>query len=346
MASDPSTSAPRRVVIFANLGQPPFDNNLLPAVRAFERLAETKVVAPVGHEGFVGTGGATPAEIPESAVEEALGPGMPDLVICLGGGLVPKSRGRFATRTRFVGVALSDPLGLAASFAIAPFFDLFYTQDPQCLPAYRERGLDALRLDVAVDPELLAPAAEEAGPPRRDVIFYGKWTPYRDEILRRLDAELDVALFGHSWDESWSLEARPALGDSASLAREIARSRVALELARLDEAPEPWNGTWRITYRPFFAAACGMASLVEASPRLEGYFRPGEEIATFGSPDDVVASARRLLADEERRREMGEAARRRVREEHTWDHRARQILRDLATVEARDAPSSPEAPHS
>lgn len=318
-----------RVVIFANLGQPPFDNNLLPAVRAFERLADVRVVAPHRHAGFVGTGGAEPAEIPGSAVDEALEEGMPDLAICLGGGLVVGDRSRFAASTRWVGVALSDPLGLAASFEIAPRFDLFYTQDPQCLPAYGERGLDARRLDIAVDPDLLEPAAEEAGPPRRDVIFYGKHTPYRDEILGRLAAELDVALFGHAWDERWSLEPLPALVDSAGLAREIARSRLALELAVLDDAPEPWKDTWRITYRPFFAAACGVPTLVESSPRLGEYFRPGEEIATFESPDDVVSSARRLLADDEGRREMGRAARRRLRAEHTWRHRARQILRDL-----------------
>ena len=60
------------------------------------------------------------------------------------------------------GFALSDPYGLAASLAIAPQFDLFYTQDPQTLADYAGRGVAAKRCDPATDPELYQPPARGA----------------------------------------------------------------------------------------------------------------------------------------------------------------------------------------
>jgi hypothetical protein len=116
-----------RVLVFGNIGQRPFNNNLLPPARAFERVGVVRVVEPRHLDGFVATGGARPAEIPDRAVGATLEEFAPDLVICLGGGLFlsPRSRRRLPDRAAVVGIALSDPLGLDASLAIAPHFDVF-----------------------------------------------------------------------------------------------------------------------------------------------------------------------------------------------------------------------------
>lgn len=328
---------PIEILVFANLGQPPFDNNLLPAVRAFSRLGRTRTISPCRFAGFSASGGKAPAAVPPEAVDAALDGIPPDVVVCLGGGLFLDERQsrRFPRRPVAVGIALSDPLGLDGSMAIAPRFDLFYTQDPQTLAAYRERGIAARRLDIAVEPELLRPSPGDREPVR-DVIFYGKWTPYRGAIIARLAAICLVEVFAHSWQQdAWDRSAFPPLTTSTALGAEISRSRLALELAKLCDAPQPWLSTWRITYRPFFAAACAVPTLIEDSPRLRDFFEPGVEIATFTNPQSACEVALALLDDEERRRAMGNAARRRLLADHTWDRRARQVLDDVGSIAAR-----------
>ncbi len=69
--------------------------------------------------------------------------------MCLGGGLhfSKHARRMFPRSTAFVGFALWDPYRLE-QFAIAPEFDLFYTQDPQTLSGfYAGRGIAAKRCD-------------------------------------------------------------------------------------------------------------------------------------------------------------------------------------------------------
>src|SRR5262245_32932282 len=141
-----------RVLVLGNISQRPFNNNLGPAVRAFERAGVVRLVEPQHLPGFVPTGGARPAEIPDGEVAETIEEFAPDVTVCLGGGLFlsSRSRRRLTAHAAVIGIALSDPLGLDASLAIAPHFDLFYTQDPQTLAEYRARGIDARRCDPAV----------------------------------------------------------------------------------------------------------------------------------------------------------------------------------------------------
>ena len=112
--------------------------------------------------------------------------------MCLGGGLHFSERALriFPKETPLAAFALSDPYGLAASVAIAPQFDLFYTQDPQTLPDYALRHIAAQRCDPATDPELYRP---ERAAPECDILYYGKWTPYRDGLVAALARALSRA---------------------------------------------------------------------------------------------------------------------------------------------------------
>ena len=319
-----------RVLLFCNLRQKPFVNNLLPAVNGFRAFGEVRVIEPSRYRGFVSTGGAKPAPVPEAAVAEGLDDFAPDVVVCLGGGLFIEDRYTAALSDAVaVGIALSDPLGLDASLEIAPRFDLFYTQDPGSLPSYRERGIGVLRCDLAVDPDLLTtPSAS----PEYDILYYGKWTPYRDQVLKLLADAFDVRVHSYADEKRWSMSTQALLDRPESLAAALSKTRLAVELAFLDDAPDPFKGTYRITYRPFFAGACGVPTLIEGFDLLKEFFDPEEEIATFDGPTDAVAQAERLLHDDETRLEIGTRARARVLRDHTWKQRASMILSDATAA--------------
>jgi hypothetical protein len=319
-------SAPR-LLLFGNVSQPPFCNNLLPPLRAFQKLFQATLVEPQHVLGFVSTGGARPAQVPQSAVIANIDP-PPDVVVCLGGALhfSEKVLRVFPPETCLAGFALSDPYGLAASLAIAPQFDLFYTQDPQTLSDYAARDVKVKRCDPATDPDLYHPMRTE---PECDVLYYGKWTPHRDGVVRALASRFRVRVHAYAGEKRWSVPVLPPLETPRLLCAAINRTRLALETSLLDDAEGPYKDTFHITPRPFFAASCGMPSLIQFFPGLEEYFEPGAEIAAFASADDVVERADRLLSDEGARATMARRARQRALRDHTWDRRVEDFLLDV-----------------
>ena len=315
------------LLLFGNVSQPPFCNNLFPPVRAFQRAFRTTVVEPQSYPGFVPTGGSRPAVIPDDAAGDHTDP-PPDVVVCLGGALHFSKRvlRTFSRHTVLAGFALSDPYGLPASMQIAPQFDLFYTQHAQTLGDYGALDIRAKRCDPATDPELYRPMRV---PPQCDVLYYGKWTPYRDRLLTALSKDLRVHIHAYSEEKRWSLPVRPQLDTPEALCAALNGARVSLETALLDDAEGKYRDAYRITPRAFFAASCGVPSLVESFPGLNEYLAPGFEIATFDSPDDVVEKAQKLLGDEAARVAMGRRARQRVLRDHTWDRRLESFVLDL-----------------
>ena len=320
------------VLLFGNLSQPPFCNNLYPPLRALQKVFRTTLVEPLAHPGFTPTGGAKPALIPDDIVFPHTDP-PPSMVVCLGGALHLSGRARkmFPSYTVTAGFALSDPYGLEASFAIAPEFDLFYTQDPQTLPAYAGHGIEARRCDPATDPELYRPQKKAV---ECDILYYGKWTPYRNDLLEALAARFTVRLHAYEGEKRWTIPTRPPLDTPDALSAAINGARLALETALVDDVHGRYRGTFRLTPRAVFAASCGVPTLVEGYPRLAELFEPGVEIAFFPTKDEVVASAAAILEDEPARAAMGRRARQRALRDHTWDRRIESFVIDVAKYRA------------
>src|SRR5262249_35993213 len=245
---------------------------------------------------FTPTGGAKPALVPDEAVIDHMDP-PPQVIVCLGGALhlSPRALRSFPRDTVLAGFALSDPYGLEASIAIAPQFDLFYTHDPQCVADYQARGIEARRCDPATDPELYRP---QRATPECDILFYGKWTPYRDDLLSALSQKFRVRIHAYAGDTRWNSPSLPPLETPDALGAALNRTRLALETALVDDVRGKHRGTYRLTPRALFAASCGVPTLVESFPGLSDSFEPGVEIAVFPEKDAVVAAAARILDDE------------------------------------------------
>jgi glycosyltransferase involved in cell wall biosynthesis len=224
-----------------------------------------------------------------------------------------------------VGLGLSDPLGIEASLAIAASFDLFYSQDPHPIPLYAEKGLAVGVCRPAVDPEVYRPMAVGE---TCDVLFVGKWTAHRDGLAEALAKVCAVRVHTRMGEDRWSVPVLPPLNRPDDLARAYSRARVALEVALVEQPGNPLNGSYRITNRPQFAAACGTPSLIEPYDELIRFFEPGREIAVYNDERELVARALELLSDDRARHAMGDRARQRIVREHTWDRRIRQLLAD------------------
>lgn len=183
-----------------------------------------------------------------------------------------------------------------------------------------------------VDPELYAPIDI---PEDRDVYFYGFGAEYREAWIRAMMVDAAEALPEASFAIGGKNFAMPLGrvhmdGDVPfnTFRQACRRSKINLNITRDAHASVYASSSMRI----FELAAMGCCVVTNPVAGLEEWFTPGEHMAVAGSGEEAVALYRELLADESRRRAMGDAARAVVLERHTHRHRAQEIVDFLDTL--------------
>lgn len=182
-------------------------------------------------------------------------------------------------------------------------------------------------LYYGVDPDVFSPVAV----PEQDfdVFFYGHGREYRgewiDALLRDSSLALPEARFavrGTSLGDLGRTDMLPYL--SFSKLREYAcRSKLNLVITRAAHASVYASST----SRPFELAAMGAAMVASPYLGIEAWFEPGKEVVVIQSPEEAADRLRWLLTHDAERRAIGEAARRRALAEHTFRHRAQELVR-------------------
>jgi spore maturation protein CgeB len=110
-------------------------------------------------------------------------------------------------------------------------------------------------------------------------------------------------------------------------------SRLTLNLTRSSMARMGWCPSGRL----FEAAACGVAMISDAWEGQGHFFEPGSEILVAHNEPDVLDA---LDADDAELARVGRAARERVLDQHTSQHRARELC-TLLEQARRTAPACP-----
>jgi glycosyltransferase involved in cell wall biosynthesis len=312
----PPTST--RTLIFCNVSRVPFSNNVMPIVDGFRSAGPCRVVDTL-RIGLIQQDGG-PVLVPDEVIDAELSNFPAAALIFIGGGLHPSSKCRDLGKT-VIGIALSDPLRIDTSRSIANHFTHFYTQDPASLERYA--GLESIVrvCDIDMDTQRYRPMLKRK---RHDIIFFGRHSAYRAKVIASLRKRFDVAVYSYS-GQPWGFETRPTLRSPRKLAEAICRSRLCLETALLDFGDVP-HDYWRITYRPHFAAACGVPTLIEHDDAVARYYDPGREIATWRNLDELLEKAAQLLGSPLKRQVMGYRARRRAVRCHDWRRKATELL--------------------
>ena len=213
---------------------------------------------------------------------------------------------------------------LAHGAGVLAAYDACFTFARHLIPAYRQAGVGRVfYLPFARDPEQHAPVTD-AGEPEFEVVFAGNLNEERVRWLEPL-AGFRLAVFGERTERA--LPRGSALRGATflpaaygpELAQALARGAVSLNVMRLQNA-----GSHNM--RSFESPACGAFTLSQRTPELVELFREGEEVACFGSEEEMVEQVRWWLERPEERRRVADAGFRRV-EHDTYAVRAREILR-------------------
>jgi len=194
-----------------------------------------------------------------------------------------------------------------------------------------ERLLDlgARRVETvfwAADPDFFAPAAVDK---KVDVFFYGYGDKFRREWVQAMIGEpsrrlpdVEFALGGR--DFRGDIGSAQVLGDVPfnAFSRAISAARINLCITRRSHASVYASSSCR----PFELASSGAAIVSNPYSGIERWFEPGSELIVVEDADEAVAAYQQLLDDPAQAEELGRRARERVLDEHTYRHRARQVL--------------------
>jgi hypothetical protein len=233
------------------------------------------------------------------------------------------------------------PMSLPEFGGMDTGFNWYHDADPgeyDLLFSNSEGGLDRLielgarRAEAifwAADPEFFAPQPVEK---ELDVFFYGYGDKFRGEWVEamvgepsRVLADADFGLGGR--DFRADVGRARLLGDIPfnMFASAISAARVNLCITRRSHATVYASSSCR----PFELASAGAAIVSNPYAGIERWFEPGSELLVVHSAEEAVDAYRELLTDGAQAAELGRRARERVLDEHTYRHRARQLLETL-----------------
>ncbi len=193
--------------------------------------------------------------------------------------------------------------------------------------ALRELGArDVHTLYYGADPDVFAPVDVPAQD--IDALFYGHGREYREDWVDAMLAapsrqmpEATFAVRGTNLGDLGAVQQLPYL--SFSKLREYAcRSKLNLVITRGAHASVPRSSS----SRPFELAAMGCCMVCNPYDGIEAWFEPNKELFVVHSEEEAIDRYRYLLTHDAERRQVAAAARQRVLKQHTFRHRARQLI--------------------
>jgi glycosyltransferase involved in cell wall biosynthesis len=185
---------------------------------------------------------------------------------------------------------------------------------------------EAHTLFYGADPDVFSPV--RVAQQDLDVFFYGHGKEYRarwvDDLIAQPSEMMPSAQFAVRGTKLGNLgraQLLPYL--SFSKLREYAcRSKINLCITRRAHASVYGSSS----SRPFELAAMGCCIVANPYEGIELWFEPGKELFLVHSREEAIDRYRYLLAHDNERIAIGQAARERVLKEHTFRHRAQQLV--------------------
>ena len=176
------------------------------------------------------------------------------------------------------------------------------------------------------DPEVFSPVS----PPTQDidVLFYGHGREYRSDWIDRMItspskaiADAGFAARGTNLGDLGAARQLPYLSFS-KLREYVCRSKINLCITR---------GAHSSVYassssRPFELGALGACIVANPYLGIEEWFEPEKELIVVHSAEEAIERYRFLLGNDRERIAIGAAARQRVLKQHTFRHRAQELL--------------------
>jgi len=187
-------------------------------------------------------------------------------------------------------------------------------------------------LYYGADPALFAPLDVKQD---IDIFFYGHGYEYRKEwveamitIPSKRVTNNKFAIRATGFDIDLGNTEKLPYASFAKLREYCSRSKINLNITRKAHASVYASSS----SRPFELASMGCCIVSNPYKGLEEWFEPKKEILIIESAEEAIEIYKWLLKNDTERRKVGRQARERVLKEHTYQHRARKLVRILKKI--------------
>lgn len=208
-------------------------------------------------------------------------------------------------------------------------YDHVFALDSYMLPIFKILGAKNVHhLPACADgeehfPIQLSPGLEKRY--RAEISFIGTASPGRVELLSYV-RHRDLKIYGKSWPVSGfscaeNISSEPVYGLKKTII--YSASRISFHLER-------FHMVSGVNFRVFEVAACAGVVFAKKTDDLLASFKPGKEVVLFENGPDLRDKADYYLSHPEILRDIGRAARQRVLREHTYEHRVKRVLEEIA----------------
>ena len=217
-------------------------------------------------------------------------------------------------------------------------YDVFFSNSKGAIPDIKRMGADDVRpLYWAADPELCQPLEIAKD---YDVSFYGHGSQLREDWIAKLIAEPsqrnpEIRFVVGGRDFQVPLGRAEFVGPVpySEFGRFVSRSRINLNVTRSSHTTVYASAT----SRPFELAAFGACIVSQPYEGIQEWFDIGRELLVADSVEQAEEVYGQLLGDKDAADEFGRRARERVLKEHTFQHRAREVVAAVrANGQSRD----------
>jgi len=227
-----------------------------------------------------------------------------------------------------------DPYEFDYRYKIMAYADYIFTNDRwSCLHYEHER---TYHLPMAASPTAhLRPWVE---PKTTDLFFCGVAFPNRVKLIRdiqQLLSQYSVDIIGAEWPTELTYCINRRI-DNVELSNRYAQSLLTLNLGRTFNYANEQYCLSASTPGPrtFEAAMAGACQLFFVDGlEIVDYFVPNQEILLFDSVSELSAAMKRLKAEPDIAKNIGQAAQARCLSDHTYEARIRQLLQLVDWVE-------------
>ncbi|CAM4274789.1 glycosyltransferase [Paenibacillus alkaliterrae] len=269
----------------------------------------------------------------------------PDLVIVLDGMNLSVER---INSLRQMGIPAAiwltdDPYYTDITIKIAPHYDYIFTLERNCLSLYQELGCNQVHyLPFAAQSSIFRPKPVSISM-RKDISFIGSAYWNRIAVFDRLAPYLsgkNVSISGIWWErlQNYKLIASKVSPGTWLNPEETSKvyngAKIVINLHRAYD-DEAYNSNSRRIQafspnpRTFEISGCGVLQITDVRDDLGQFYKPGIEVVTYTTPEELREKMEYYLQHEEERRFIALRGLYRTMRDHTYVNRMAQLLRTV-----------------
>lgn len=234
---------------------------------------------------------------------------------------------------------VDDPYFTEDTAVICKHYDHVFTHELGCVDFYRELGATSVYyLPLCVNPQMFYP--RRTGPQYQyDVVFIGNAFRNRTALFDQMAPFLSqkkVLIAGGFWDRLTTFDQlSPFIKDGFIPPEETANyysgAKLVINIHRPWEVGQDNRNSYElpsrsINPRTYEISACGTMQLTDVRDDLGNYYRPGHDLETFGSAEELSSKIDYYLKHEKERRQFALRGLQTTLRHHTFISRLPHLL--------------------